>query len=62
MQIVSIGDNIHEMSTDFYGKTKRNTNLSFDELAQGVVKVKSQSANHNRSTWHFNFFIQENKA
>ena len=42
MQIVSTGDNLHEMSNAvFWGKNKKNiTNLSFAELGQRVVKVK----------------------
>ena len=36
MQMISIGDNLHEMSTpDFW---ENITNLSSAELAQGVVK------------------------
>ena len=40
MQIVSIGDSLHEMSSLFPWKNKKNTNLSSSELAQRVVKVK----------------------
>ena len=39
MQIVSIGDNLHEMSNSM--KNKKNiTKMSSAELAQRVVKVK----------------------
>ena len=45
MQIVSNGDNLHEISNhvswEKYGKNKKNiTNLLSAELAQGEVKVK----------------------
>ena len=41
MQIVSIGDNLHEMSNPVSGKKYENViNLSSAELAQRVVKVK----------------------
>ena len=41
MQIVSIGDNLHEMSNPvFWIKIKKNINLLSAGLAQGVVKVK----------------------
>ena len=39
MQIVSTGDNLHEMSK-FSGKNKKNINLSSAELAQRTVKEK----------------------
>ena len=40
MQIVSIGDNLHEMSNPvFWEKKKSITNLSYAELAQAVIKV-----------------------
>ena len=40
MQIVSIGDNLHEMSVSvFWGKNKKNViSLSSAELAKRVVK------------------------
>ena len=41
MQIVSSGDNLHEMSNPVTGKNKKNIiNLSSAENAQRVVKVK----------------------
>ena len=41
MQAVSIGDNLHEMSSIFSGKNKENImNLSSAEFAQLVVNVK----------------------
>ena len=41
MQIVSNGDNLHEMSNPVSGKNKKNIiNLSSAEYAQRVVKVK----------------------
>ena len=40
MQIVSNGDNLHELSNPVYGKNKKNIiNLLAAELAQKVVKV-----------------------
>ena len=42
MQIISLGDNLHELSMPiFSGKNNKNNiiNLSSAELAQGVVKV-----------------------
>ena len=40
MQIVFLGDNLHEMSKPIYLENKKTiTNLSFDELVQKVVKV-----------------------
>ena len=39
MQIVSTGDNLHEMSNPVFWK-KNNINLSSAEQAKGVVKVK----------------------
>ena len=40
MQIVSIGDNLHEMSNAVFRKNKKNiTKLSSAELAKRVVKV-----------------------
>ena len=41
MQIVPIGDNLHELSNSVYWEknTIYITNLSFAELAQRVVKV-----------------------
>ena len=42
MQIVSNGDNLHEMSNLFSGENKKNTfNLSSAEFAQRVIKVKA---------------------
>ena len=45
MQIVSIGDNLHEMLNPvFWEKIKKSiTNVSSAELAQKVVKVMSSS-------------------
>ena len=40
MQIVSIGDNLHEISNPVFWENKKNIiNLSSAELAQKVVKV-----------------------
>ena len=46
MQILSNGDNLHEISNPFFSKKKKkkkkkNNNLSSAELAQRVVKVKT---------------------
>ena len=43
MQIVSLGDNLHEMSKPTLGENKKNINLSSAELAKGVVMVKRPS-------------------
>ena len=40
MQIVSNGDNLHEMSIVFSRKNKKNINLLSAEFAQRVEKVK----------------------
>ena len=41
MQIVSIGDNLHEMSNPVFWKNKKKfINMLSAELAQKVVKVK----------------------
>ena len=41
MQIVSIGDNLHEVSNPVFWENKKNTiNLSSAELAYSAVKVK----------------------
>ena len=42
MQIVSIGDNLHEMSNPIFWEKKKKiiTNLSSPELAQREVKIK----------------------
>ena len=41
MQIVSIGDNLHEISNPvFWEKKKKYSNFSSAELAKSVVKVK----------------------
>ena len=41
MQIVSLGNNLHDMSSLYYGKNKKNTvNLSSAELALRVEKVQ----------------------
>ena len=41
MQIVSSGDNLHEMSNHVSGKNKKNIkNLSFAEFAHSVLNVK----------------------
>ena len=41
MQIVSIGDSLHEMSSYFSGRSKKNViNLSSAKLAQRVINVK----------------------
>ena len=41
MQIVSYGDNLHEMSKPISGKTKENiSNLSSVEFAHSMVSVK----------------------
>ena len=41
MQIVSTGDNLHEMSNPVFLEKKKNIiNLSSAELAKRVVKVK----------------------
>ena len=44
MQIVSLGDNLHEMSEPaFWEKNKKNIiNLLSAELTQSVVKVKAK--------------------
>ena len=43
MQIVTKGDNFHEMSNPVLGENKKNiTILSSAELAQKVVKVKGE--------------------
>ena len=43
MQIVSNEDNLHEMSNSvFWEKWENITNLSFAELAQRVVEVKTK--------------------
>ena len=42
MQIVSNGDNLHEMSNPFLGTNQKHiTNLSPAELAQRLVEIKS---------------------
>ena len=42
MQIVSIGDSLHEMSSYFSGRSKKNViNLSSAKLAQRVINVKN---------------------
>ena len=42
MQIISLGDNLHESSKPIFWQKweKKNINLSSAELAQKVVKVK----------------------
>ena len=49
MQIVSIGDNLHDIPVPiFWDKSEKNiTNFLSAELAQRVVKVKEQSLNFN---------------
>ena len=44
MQIVSIGDSLHEMSNPVYWEKKENYHSSSAELAQRVVKVKKDIA------------------
>ena len=39
MQIVSTGDNLHDMSNLFSGKSKKNVNLSSVELVKKVVRI-----------------------
>ena len=42
MQIVSLGDNLHEMSNPFSGKIKKNLiNLSSAESAHSMLSVKA---------------------
>ena len=46
MQIVSKGDNLHEMSKSTFRENEETiVNLSSAELAQRVIKVKSYSCN-----------------
>ena len=40
MQIVSTGDDLHEMSEPFFWEKKNIINVSSAELAQCVVKAK----------------------
>ena len=48
MQIVSSGDNLHDMSKPISGKNKKNiVNLSSAELAQKVVKVNQLKQKFN---------------
>ena len=69
MQIVSTGDNLHEISKPvfwevetvcmksqdlFSGKNKRNISVLSPELAQKVVKVNGESRKKYRDT-HFTF-------
>ena len=52
LQIVSIEDNLHEMSYLFCGKNKGNIiNLSSAKLAQRMVKIKQE--NKEMSTFDF---------
>ena len=51
MQIVSLGDNLHEISDPVFWEHKKNiTNLSSAEFSQRVVKVK-QIATLFGQTW-----------
>ena len=44
MQVVSNGDNLHEISNPvFWEKEEKNINLSSAELAQWMVKVNSDT-------------------
>ena len=48
MQIVSSGDNLHETPKPIFWKNKKNVNLSSDELAQRVLKVKFASTKNGK--------------
>ena len=53
MQIVSLGNNLHDMSSLYYGKNKNSTvNLSSAELAQRVEKVKEIVGTFVRKNFH----------
>ena len=62
MQIVSIGNNLHEMSNPvFWEKSGKITNLLSAELAQRVVKVKNWWPDHwcrrQMNFWRTDFFF-----
>ena len=52
MQIVSLGDNLHEMSNAFSGKIKKNLiNLSSAESAHSMLSVKAQYIKSQQTTF-----------
>ena len=60
MQIVSNGDNLHEMSNPiflFSGKNQKSIiNLSSAELAERVIKVKFSTLSCRCVSFYFHFF------
>ena len=59
MQIVSNGDNLHEMSNPVFWENKKNiTNMSSVELAQRVVKVDKLVCLQTQLFYHFLFSFQ----
>ena len=60
MQIVSIGDNLHEMSNPVMGKNKKNiTDLSSAEYAERVVRIKARLFKYTDNNIHHCLYVPQ---